>query len=47
VATTAKGALIAIAAWVGTTRLIDNILAENVLIENLHIDHGSMEEMHA
>ncbi len=47
VATTTKGALIAIAAWVGTTRLIDNVLAENVLIENLHIDHGSMEEMHA
>jgi len=47
VAATTKGALIAVAAWLGTTRLIDNILTDNVLIENLHIDHGSMEEMHA
>jgi pantoate--beta-alanine ligase len=47
VADTTQGALIAVAAWVGTTRLIDNMLTENLLIENLHLDHGSMEEMHA
>ena len=46
VAATTHGALIAVAAWVGTTRLIDNILTDNVLIENLHIDRGSMEEIH-
>jgi pantoate--beta-alanine ligase len=44
---TTKGALIAIAAWVGPTRLIDNILTENLPIESLHLDRGSMEEMHA
>jgi pantoate--beta-alanine ligase len=44
---TAKGALIAVAAWVGSTRLIDNILTENLPIENLLLDHGSMETTHA
>jgi pantoate--beta-alanine ligase len=44
---TAQGALIAVAAWVGSTRLIDNILTENLPIENLLRHHGSMEEMHA
>jgi pantoate--beta-alanine ligase len=44
---TAEGALIAVAAWVGSTRLIDNILTENLPIENLLRHHGSMEEMHA
>ncbi len=44
---TAQGALIAVAAWVGSTRLIDNILTENLAIENPLLHHGSMEEMHA
>lgn len=44
---TAQGALIAVAAWVGSTRLIDNILTENLAIENPLLRHGSMEEMHA
>jgi pantoate--beta-alanine ligase len=44
---TTSGALIAVAAWVGLTRLIDNILTEDVLIENLPCGHGSMEKMHA
>lgn len=47
VADTTQGALIAVAAWVGSTRLIDNILTQNLPIENLHLDRGSMEEMHA
>jgi pantoate--beta-alanine ligase len=47
VSDTTQGALIAVAAWVGSTRLIDNILTENLPIENLHLDHGSMEKMHA
>lgn len=47
VADTTEGALIAVAAWVGTTRLIDNMLTDNLLIENLHIDQGSREEIHA
>jgi pantoate--beta-alanine ligase len=47
VADTARGALIAVAAWVGSTRLIDNILTENLPIENLHFHEGSMEETHA
>jgi pantoate--beta-alanine ligase len=41
------GALIAVAAWVGATRLIDNILTENLPIDNLLLDHGSMETTHA
>jgi len=47
VAETTQGALIAVAAWVGSTRLIDNILTDNLAIETLHGGHGSMEEMHA
>ncbi len=47
VADTSKGALIAVAAWVGSTRLIDNILTENLPIESLGLRHGSMEETHA
>jgi pantoate--beta-alanine ligase len=43
---TAQGALIAVAAWVGTTRLIDNILTENLPIDNLLIHHV-FEEAHA
>jgi len=47
VADTAQGALIAVAAWVGSTRLIDNLLTENLPIETLHLHHGLMEETHA
>lgn len=44
---TAQGALIAVAAWVGSTRLIDNLLTENLLIEGLHLRHSLWEETHA
>jgi len=44
---TTQGALIAVAAWVGSTRLIDNLLTENLLIEGLHLHQGLMEETHA
>ena len=44
---TAQGALIAVAAWVGSTRLIDNILTENLPIESLNLHQGSMETTHA
>ena len=44
---TARGALIAVAAWVGSTRLIDNILTENLHIENLLLPHSSMETTNA
>ncbi len=47
VADTARGALIAVAAWVGSTRLIDNILTENLPIESHGLHLGSMEETHA
>jgi pantoate--beta-alanine ligase len=47
VADTAHGALIAIAAWVGSTRLIDNILTENLPIESLYLRDSLMEETHA
>jgi pantoate--beta-alanine ligase len=47
VADTEKGALIAVAAWVGSIRLIDNILTENLPIENLLAPHSSLEETHA
>ena len=47
VADTAQGALIAVAAWVGSTRLIDNLLTENLPIENLHLHNALMEETHA
>jgi hypothetical protein len=39
--------LIAVAAWVGSTRLIDNLLTENLPVESLHLHHGLMEETHA
>jgi pantoate--beta-alanine ligase len=44
---TTQGALIAVAAWVGSTRLIDNLLTENLPVESLRLDHGLMEETHA
>ena len=44
---TTQGALIALAAWVGSTRLIDNLLTNNVTIESLHLQPGLMEETHA
>ena len=47
VAGTAQGALIAVAAWVGSTRLIDNLLTEHLLIESLHLRQSLMEETHA
>ncbi len=47
VADTAGGALIAVAAWVGSTRLIDNVLTENLSIESLHPHRNLMEETHA
>ena len=47
VADIAQGALIAVAAWVGSTRLIDNLLTENLQIESLHLRHGLMQETHA
>lgn len=42
-----QGALIAVAAWVGSTRLIDNLLLERLPIENLRVRQDSVEEMHA
>jgi len=39
--------LIAVAAWVGPTRLIDNILTENLPIENLLPHPSSMETTNA
>jgi len=47
VADTTHGALIAVAAWVGSTRLIDNLLTENLPIETLHVPDGLMEEARA
>jgi pantoate--beta-alanine ligase len=47
VADTAQGALIAVAAWVGSTRLIDNLLTENLPVESLYLHRGLMEETHA
>jgi len=44
---TTQGALIAVAAWVGPTRLIDNILTENLPIENLLPHPSSMETTNA
>ncbi len=44
---TVHGALIAVEEWVGSTRLIDNILTENLPIESLHLRQGLMEETHA
>ena len=45
-ADTTKGALIAVAAWVGPTRLIDNILTDDVLVEHQHVAADSREELH-
>jgi pantoate--beta-alanine ligase len=47
VADTSQGALIAVAAWVGSTRLIDNVLTENLRMDNLVIEHQLMEAAHA
>jgi pantoate--beta-alanine ligase len=47
VADTAKGALIAVAAWVGSTRLIDNLLTKDLLIDNTFTNHVVMEATHA
>ena len=44
---TTHGALVAVAAWVGSTRLIDNLLTENLPIESLHLRQAVMEETHA
>jgi pantoate--beta-alanine ligase len=42
----ARGALIAIAAWVGSTRLIDNLLTENLPVDNLLLNNLSPEAAH-
>ena len=44
---TSRGALIAVAAWVGSTRLIDNVLVENLRADNLVREPFFMEEVHA
>ena len=46
VSDTAHGALIAVAAWVGSTRLIDNLLTENLPIDSLLIDNLLLEAPH-
>lgn len=46
-ASTASGALIAVAAWVGSTRLIDNLLTENLSVDNPLVRNADMEETHA
>jgi pantoate--beta-alanine ligase len=40
----APGALIAVAAWVGSTRLIDNLLTENLSVDNL-LPHNLASEV--
>ncbi len=47
VADTSWGALIAVAAWVGSTRLIDNMLTDNLRVDNLVLEQPFMEAMHA
>ncbi len=47
VADTRQGALIAVAAWVGSTRLIDNLLTEDVLIGEVRVGRTSLEAIHA
>jgi pantoate--beta-alanine ligase len=42
----ARGALIAVAAWVGSTRLIDNLLTENLPVDNLLPHNLSAETAH-
>ena len=44
---TADGALIAVAAWVGSTRLIDNLLIEAAPAEASQIEPASVEVAHA
>lgn len=44
---TSQGALIAVAAWVGSTRLIDNFLIDNLRVDNLVLEQPFMEGMHA
>jgi pantoate--beta-alanine ligase len=46
-ASTTGGALIAVAAWVGSTRLIDNLLTENLSVDNPLVRNADMEETHA
>jgi hypothetical protein len=43
----APGALIAVAAWVGSTRLIDNLLTENLSVDNLLPHNLAPEVAHA
>jgi pantoate--beta-alanine ligase len=47
VADTSQGALIAVAAWVGPTRLIDNVLTENLRMDNPVVEDPLMEATHA
>jgi pantoate--beta-alanine ligase len=42
-----QGTLIAVAAWVGSTRLIDNMLTSDVPVDSVRLDRVSAEEMHA
>ena len=44
---TCEGALIAVAAWVGSTRLIDNVLTEHLLIEHPSLHGRIAESIHA
>lgn len=44
---TFENSLIAVAAWVGSTRLIDNVLTENVLIEHPLLHSCVLEPTHA
>lgn len=43
---TSRGALIAVAAWVGSTRLIDNVLTENLRVDQVMVEQPSREAMH-
>lgn len=42
-----QGALIAVAAWVGSTRLIDNVLTENLFIDHPVLRGPVLESLHA
>lgn len=44
---TGEGALIAVAAWVGSIRLIDNVLTEHLLIEHPSLHSRLLESVHA
>ena len=46
IADTSEGALIAVAAWVGSTRLIDNIVIESLREDKLVLESHFMEETH-